>query len=337
MIKVFIGIPTINRPELVKETIESVRCQQEFNQPIEIFVHVSDNGSDAQTLAEIGQYVSDLKDARFTFYAQPQNNGEYGQARYFFSKAKSLNCDYFMILHDDDLLNEDYLSHALSSLEQCQEAWFYVANPLLIDVKGDASGKLTNQYLKSHGRSNQAEGLYDVLESHLQCGFSPISGTFFRMSFLIEYGFVDQEKCGNYPFESDVFLRLGSQGGQAWYSSKTLLKVRFHEQSMRNYQKIFENVDTIEAMLTLLNGYTFLGTLERLRRQHLSRLYRALSLVSCRQGEYMLFRKYFRRALFYNSRSIKNWVLMPSLLVPGLVRFLMPQLPESMSMPQTAP
>src|SRR5262245_434781 len=81
--RVFVGIPTFNRPDLVRDAIASVRAQS-FS---DYRVLVSDNCSSAEAAGAVRQYVAGLNDARFAFYQQSVNEGEYGQGRLFFAES----------------------------------------------------------------------------------------------------------------------------------------------------------------------------------------------------------------------------------------------------------
>src|SRR5665213_1425768 len=73
--RIFIGIPTVNRPQLVVEAIDSLR-NQTFS---DYRVIVSDNKSDGDVADQVEQFIASLNDPRFTFHRQPANKGEYGQ------------------------------------------------------------------------------------------------------------------------------------------------------------------------------------------------------------------------------------------------------------------
>src|SRR5258706_4801136 len=110
MSRIFVGIPTRNRPRFVREAIESVLAQScgEFH------VVVSDNASCAEASDSVGRYVSSLDDDRLTFVRQESNTGEYGQGRYLFRRAEGH--EFFVILHDDDILRPRYFAKALDAL-----------------------------------------------------------------------------------------------------------------------------------------------------------------------------------------------------------------------------
>jgi len=317
MAKVFIGIPTLNRPDLVLETIDSVR-HQTFN---DYRVIVSDDRSDGDAADRVERYVAGLGDRRFAFHRQPGRTGEYQQGRFLF--AASENEQFFMILHDDDVLDPEYVAEGVRALEDHPAASLFVANPYIMDGAGTPNPQQTSQYLRIFGRNEASEGLFDVLAMHLMCGFAPISGTFFRRSALDASGFVDEDGRGNFPFESDIFLRLGDIGAKGWFGPRELLGFRYHQASIRN--TVIGDPHVVWATLGLFARRRFSGPLERRRRAVVSRLLRADALIKLREGDVSGCRAGLLQALRENPRSCKAWGLFPFVLLsPRLFRAVMP-------------
>lgn len=301
--RLFVGIPTYNRPDMVRETIESLR-KSELTDFVAI---VSDNVSAPDAAQAVDDFVTALGDDRFRFVRQPSNAGEYGQGRYFFSEAEMAKAEYFMILHDDDLLDPDYLTHALKALDAAPDAALYIANPRLIDEAGTVSAEMTDTYLRDHGRSEQAGGYFPILETLLGTGFTPISGTVFRRSALVKSGFVDDDCFGNFPFEMNVLLRLGDIGLKGWFTPETKLSVRYHKGSLRNTLGLMQNPAVVGTMLTLLERRTYTGFAEKRRRKVLSRLYRARAEIALAKGERASAKNDLRLACRARVQSINAW------------------------------
>lgn len=328
MPKVYIGIPTLNRKHLVRETVESL-LNQTFT---DFYVKISDNHSKQEQSDSVAQFVRELDDERFHFFRQPSNCGEYGQGRYFFKESEGF--DFFMILHDDDVLKPDYLEKALQSLTKNTEMAFFVANPYLMDQGGTPSETDTEQYLREHGRREQNAGEIDVLTTHLALGFTPISGTLFRRQALADSGYVDPECHGNFPFECNIFMRLGEQGAKGWFQPEELLGFRFHKESLRNYLKLMDNPKVVDTMIHLFSTRKFEGENEGRRKVVLSRLYRAKSLIQLRNGQPGESRDFILKAVRENVRSLKAWLTLPALfLAPGLFLKFLPKLPEQRTAP----
>lgn len=314
MAKVFIGIPTYNRPHLVQVAIASVRAQafEDFR------LVVSDNCSDGDTAEIIGRFVAGLGDPRITFHRQPANGGEYGQGRFLFAEAG--DDELFMILHDDDALLPDCFAAAVAALDAHAEAAFFVSNAYAMTADGSRSAAQTAEHLSFHGRDGVAEGMFDVLRRHLACGFAPISGVLFRKAALVRSGFVDADCHGNYPFECNVFLRLGEAGSQAWFSPRELMGVRLHPGAMRS-SRFMEDPALVATSIHLWGRPRFTGAMERRRRAILARYYRAQAMIAARQGAKRDARAALAQALRANPTSPRAWALAPILfLVPGWLR-----------------
>ena len=320
MARVLVGIPTFNRPELVLETIDSVR-RQTFT---DIRVVVSDNCSDQKSADTVRAHVEQLGDRRVSFVRQPVNAGEYGQGWYFYDEAR--DCDFLMVLHDDDLVEPGYIAEGVEALDSEAEAHVFVGNPTIIDSTGHALPRATADYLRKHGRTDRAEGIYDVCTQHMMHGFTPISGTLLRMSALRNSGFVDQDCHGNFPFEFNLFLRLGDLGTKGWFAPRPLLRVRYHDESFRGTLDIYKQPHMVRTMLKLLERRQYAGAVERRRRTIMSRLRRAEALITLRQGDVAGCRRTLRTALKANFGARSAGVAALAWTCPGLLRSVLPPL-----------
>ena len=323
MAEVFVGIPTLNRPLLVCESIRSVLNQTYAD----LRVVVSDNASACSAAGQVDEFVRELRDPRIRFHRQSTNVGEYGQGRYFF--RESAGHRYFVILHDDDVLKPEHLERAVETLMAHPEASCFVANPFWMNQRGEISTRETAAYRKRHGRAGRAEGLFDVLTEHLATGFAPMSGTVFRRDALERSGFVDESCEGNYPFECDLFLLLGETRAQGWFSPEELLGFRFHSGSMRNYMGLMQNPTVVERMIYLFSRSRYSGANERRRRVVLGRLLRARSVLALRQGDTRAARRALRQSLRENPASLTGWAIAPLIAaLPSAVSRILPSLPE---------
>jgi len=328
MASVFIGIPTINRPDFVKDAVRSVLAQSYTD----FELVVSDNCSDPGVTDSISSFISELDDSRIRFHQQPENIGEYGQGRYFFAAAAQ--SQYFMILHDDDMLCENYVEKAVKCLGKSPNCAYFVSDATIIDEHGEKSAQVQRKFLADHGRDNELQGEISVLDTHLACGFTLISGTLFRTESLVASGFVDPNGVGNYPFETDIFLRLGDIGVKAWYQKEQLLTFRFHSGSMRHYIKLLDNEKTVNAMIYLFENRQYTGYAERRRRMALGQLFRAKALITVRHGHFSECRRFILKCFSYNIFSVRLWLIAPfALFVPRVLSWVLPALPVTREAP----
>ena len=96
---VTIGIPTYNRADgYLKDAIESALNQTYAN--LEIII--SDNCSSDDT----GLIVESFNDPRIKYYRHNENIGANNNFNFCLKKASGI---FFLLLHDDDLIDEDFV------------------------------------------------------------------------------------------------------------------------------------------------------------------------------------------------------------------------------------
>lgn len=317
--RIFIGIPTFNRPRYLRETIASVLAQSRGDWR----AVVSDNASEPAAADEVRNLVLSLGDDRIAHVLQPENGGEYGQGRFFFGATRDE--DYFVILHDDDRLCPDYLEAAVRLLDRRPDLAYFHSTPRVIDAEGRESLELTRWYVDYHGHTGVAEGEIVILDRLLSTGFTPICGTVFRLARLRETGLVDADLHGNYPFELNVLLRLGERGLRAWYSNVPGLEFRLHSGALRSADRLMQNEAVVDTMIALLERRRFSGANERRRRVLLGRLFRARSILELQAGRYDRARSALRTALGFNRASVRGLALAPGVfLAPKLLTRILP-------------
>jgi glycosyltransferase involved in cell wall biosynthesis len=314
MAKVFVGIPTRNRPEYVREAIQSV-LGQTFR---DLRIIVSDNASDKSAASSVETYIRRLNDPRISYYYQPVDVKEYGQGRFLFERC---NEEFFVILHDDDVFVPDCLEIALAVLARHPSSAFFVSDPYIFDETGQRRPDLTLKYLKSHKRGRYPEGKIDILNPLFSCGHSPISGTVFRLSALKESSLVDPDCEGNYPFEFNVFLRLGERGKSAYYLPRELIGFRFHQKSLRATEVTGFNKGMVETTIKLLERRRFSGVAELRRRKALAFNYRNYAIICFVAESWRGSFRYLMRAIGLNPFSWRNWAFtFLTLFCPFLVK-----------------
>lgn len=312
MARVFIGIPTLNRPRLVRETVLSVLAQtfRDFR------VQVSDDGSPPEVVADVRGFVEALGRPEVAFFRQPAPALEYGQGRHLFGECRE---EYFAILHDDDLLDPRYLETAVARLDADPRLACFVANAHAIDLAGVRSEARTRAYDRMHGRDHHRPGPLGILGPLLDSGFFPISGTVFRAAALREAGFVDPDLDGNFPFELNLLLNLGAQGFSGWFEAERLLSFRFHGESLR--KGLWWDRRIVGNVVRLLERHRFSGRPERRRVKVLSFNLRRLAAIRLGDDDRRGSLETIARALRTNPVSWKNWLFAAAALaVPFAVR-----------------
>jgi len=302
MPRIFVGIPTRNRPALVPKAIRSILAQtaQDFR------VVVSDNQSEPAARESVERFVRELGDARVSYVLQPEDGGEYGQGRFFLAEARDE--EYLVILHDDDVLDPHYLETALFRLDGHPDLAAFFANPWIFATDGRRSEERTVRYRLEHGRDEHPGGAVDLLAPLLRCGMCPISGTVFRTRALRASGFVDEDCAGNYPFEFNLLMRLGEHGGRAWFERETLIGFCFHEGQLRNSMRLQFNEDVVATMIKLLERRRFRGSAELWRRKTLGFNHRNYAAILLARDDVGAARHHLARALRIFPLSWRTWV-----------------------------
>jgi glycosyltransferase involved in cell wall biosynthesis len=311
-----IAIPTLNRPEFVQLAVQSVR-EQSFQ---DWRIVLSDNASRPEAAAAVRAYVESLKDNRISYWLQPKNIREYGNCCWLFEQCREA---YFVVLHDDDMLEPAYLATALQRLDAAPELSCFFANASLIDAQGLVSNERTAGYRLARGRQGHPAGPMRILEPLMQTGFVPISGTVFRHSAMLASGFVDDDCFGLWPFEFNLLLRLGERDGLGWFSDEYLVRYRFHPGQMQRYQGISADPVAIAMVLQILERRRFQGASERLRRRVTSMFYNLQARIAVRRGDMAACRRSLFRAIRINPWWARHWPLVVCAFVaPPLTRRL---------------
>jgi glycosyltransferase involved in cell wall biosynthesis len=126
MAKVTVGVPSYNRPELLKEALESVQ-QQTYG---DFVVLVADNAS----TKDIKSVVDSMKDDRFTLHRHTNNIGSRDNWKYLF---KTPNTEYYAFLHDDDVWMPNHLAEAISEFDANPTAGMYSCKARYFGNKND--------------------------------------------------------------------------------------------------------------------------------------------------------------------------------------------------------
>ena len=125
-VKVSIGIPTYNRADgYFKETLESALAQ---TYP-DIEIIVADNGSTDNT----GELVASYEDPRIKYYRQEKNIDPNDNFNFCLQQAKG---DYFLLLHDDDLIDPDFVEACMKEARGRIDLGVIQSGTRLIDHKG---------------------------------------------------------------------------------------------------------------------------------------------------------------------------------------------------------
>jgi len=132
--RVTIGIPTYNRADdYLKQTLTSALNQTYQN--IEIIV--ADNCSTDNT----EKYVNSINESRIRYFRQNKNIRANDNFNFCLEHAKG---DYFLLLHDDDLIDEDFVEVCMEAANYKTEIGIIRTGMRRIDAYGQVIGENTN-------------------------------------------------------------------------------------------------------------------------------------------------------------------------------------------------
>ncbi len=132
---VTIGIPTRNRADsYLPRAVEAATGQ---TYPY-LDIVVSDNASTDGTTA----LVKSLADARLRYFRHEQNIGANGNANFCLQQARG---DYFLLLHDDDLVDADFVETCMRAANALRDAGVIRTGVRIIDSDGIVLRELPNR------------------------------------------------------------------------------------------------------------------------------------------------------------------------------------------------
>ena len=133
--RVTIGIPTYNRADgYLKLTLKSALNQTYPN--LEIIV--ADNFSTDNT----ENYVNNISDPRIRYFRHKQNIQPNDNFNFCLEQAKG---DYFLLLHDDDLIDDDFVEICMNSISSNMDSGIIRTGTRIIDGNGNVLAKAFNR------------------------------------------------------------------------------------------------------------------------------------------------------------------------------------------------
>lgn len=312
MAKVLVGIPTRNRPLLVREAVLSVLAQSETDWRL----IVSENPSGAEAALELKRWIESLGDPRVSYVLQDIDGGEYGQGRYLFDHCTE---PYLCFLHDDDRMDPTYLARALKALDSEPACCLFGSSQYIITANGELDPDHSDTYSAMLGRDQYQTGpMPKALDALLASGLFSISGVVLRHSAIADRGLVDPDLGGLFPFEFNVFLRALETGRPAYYTPERLIAYRWHNGSMRQTDGATLTRFMVEPLILLLRRRHFSGRTDRLRKRLLSYNLRNLACIELVAGQRGQALRQILAALLENPLGPSIWAYALAILIlPG--------------------
>lgn len=213
--KVTIAIPTYNRSELLKASLESALAQDYLDYQ----VLVLDNASEDDTEAVVRSFA----DSRITYVRHETNIGMF---RNWQLAVKINSSPYLNILSDDDILLPDFIRESILALDNHPHTGFSVAQAGFIDiynVRVDITDPEVSDNLPA-GLINGLEFIHQIVDG--QKWILRSSAVMFRAYALAAVGTFDIPHS-KYMLDLNLYLRMAAQF-DIFFIAQELAQVRFH-------------------------------------------------------------------------------------------------------------
>ncbi len=211
-------IPTYNRPDYLREAIQSALGQSYPH--MEILVR--DNASTDETR----KVVQSFSDPRIRYHRHPEN---VGPTENVIGGCREARGDYVAHLHDDDAWEPDFLEKLVPPLEQNSGAAIAFCDHYIIDANGVIDPARTHRNTVRWKRHVLRPGLHCPLHRIALLDKSiPLS-----MAAVMRRSAIDWSDIPNLPSAYDLWLMyLICRDGQAgYYAPERLTRYRVHANS----------------------------------------------------------------------------------------------------------
>jgi len=160
-----IGVPTYNRPEGLRHTLECLHKQTYKN----LRIVISDNCSDAEELVNsiVNEFIE--KDSRIEFFRQKSNIGAIKNLIFLLDKAQT---EFFMWAADDDEFSESLVEELQHTLLKSSDAAVVISGVKVTD-KMEAERPITielTQYLQKLSGSTAFERFNNYIKQPVEHG-----------------------------------------------------------------------------------------------------------------------------------------------------------------------
>lgn len=281
-------IPTYNRSELLKETIQSV-----LNQTFKGYeLLVVDDGSSDDT----EKVVKEFNDPRVK-YLYKENGGQ--------SSARNLGIyhskgEWIAFLDHDDLWHKDYLKRMFKHITNLDDE----IKVIYTQVKGLLKNKQLIPYAKKH----RYKGGW-ITKCFFEGGpcIMP-SATIIRKKTLKQFYFDEALRTGE---DNDLFLRMSVKTPFYFVEDNYAIKRVLPDSQANNItpETICNGILSVERFIYQLGGNKIISPFKY--RKKLSHKYRRAAKLICRQKNKTMTQKFLKRAISYYPLDLR---LYPQLL-----------------------
>jgi len=212
-------IPTYNRPEYLKQAINS--AVQQTYQNLEIIVSDNCSPENPQVIVE------SFQDSRIKFWRHEQNIGMLGNQLHGFKMAQG---KYIASLHDDDLWNEDFLIKLVPHLETNPDLILAFCDQYIIDDQGQINYSGTEENSRGFKRDKITPGIH---QNFTQIGLVdksiPTAAACVIRNGVLNWDSIPSEVGGMWDLYLTYLCCISGYG--VYYVPEKLTRYRAHEQT----------------------------------------------------------------------------------------------------------
>ena len=235
--KVDVFLPTYNRAGFLEEMITSILRQtfKNFN------LIILDNGSTDNTT----EVVDRFKDSRLHYLQNEVNSREFLNLPF-----KTVKSEYFVIVHDDDTLEPNFLEHQIPILESDQEINMIASKINLITENGEKLNKVRPRILTAR----KLWARHEFIQVYFLKGdIIPCPTIIFRKSFIKKSKLNFEFKVGP-AVDLYILFRSNLLEGKIGIENKALYNYRLHKNQDSRINKLKLEYLVRPHIIELLNG-----------------------------------------------------------------------------------
>lgn len=246
---VSIIIPTFDRPQYLREAIDTALAQTYRNLEVVVF----DNGTLEETLSVAQQATARAERFRFQ-----RNQCNLGMSANFNALADAARGEFVVAIGDDDRLLPEFVARLVAVMEAPVRVAF--SNQYLIDASGRRLEERTKAHARRYGRDTLPAGVLENADAAAWQLSIPMSASLLRTSDLRRLRFREDL---NTP-DAEFFIRLAQEGAAFCFVPEQLMEYRVHSGA--------ETAGGLwtERLVECLTPYQVRPEIERYKRQFLA-------------------------------------------------------------------
>lgn len=260
--KITVALTTYNRPEYLKNAIESILLQT-FT---EFEFLILDNGSESETEELIKTYT----DRRIKYVRNKINSRDFVNVAWDLS-----NGEYLIITHDDDMMKKDMLEKELAVLNNFHDVIAVSCNNTLIDSFGNVI-KEKSISIDSPLKIKQFEYSHYHLNKNIYLTFPCV---LMRKSFFLTNNLKFELNVGP-GADTYLWIKANLLPSSYYIIEEPLYYYRIHKEQDSVINNLSLNIDLYEALFDLFLNVNYLKNLSRvtniLLRGYVKNLYHKL-------------------------------------------------------------